>query len=219
MQGDDDRGLYSNTGDNNPFVTSSIGKQQAKLGETTPQIGGKQTTNDSSAMSPKRDEERDSTDYSSLQWSLTESPRKHGMGWYIVGITFIAILSAVAFFVQFFTGEWQFWSTVGLAAIIFLALIVFNKRSARTINYSMDNDGIHINDIDYSYNEFRAFGLADYSDGWTVVLIPVKRLSAATIMMIPEDQSESIVDMLGELLPMEDVKSGFINSLARHLKL
>lgn len=155
-----------------------------------------------------------------IQWSIQDDvQRKRGPLWHIVWIAIIVVSVIVALVVHYFTGWWQLWSEVGLAVIIFLTLILVNRRPVGQIDYSIDNAGLSIGDKLHPFSEFRAFGVANVNGVWMATLIPTKRWAFATTMTLPDDQGEAIVDQLGDQLPMEEISPNLADELSRRLKL
>ena len=155
-----------------------------------------------------------------IEWSAQDSkPQKRSVSWYIIWLLIIITLAGAAFAVHFFTGEWHFWSTVGLAAIVFIALIIIGRTSSAAVtNYAIDGDNIYINNKQHRIDEFRAFGINNDGGNWVVSLIPIKRLSTGMALIIPEDKGEAIIDLLGSRLPMENT-SNIIDQISRRFKL
>jgi hypothetical protein len=214
MQDDDGRN------GKNPFILDSLPHKNAKTVDTiTPPEPHKQLVEEKQTSKVEPDIEKQYTS-DLVQWSASSgNNHKRGVNWYLAGVGVIFALVAVAFVIQFFTNEWQFWTTVGLAIIIFLTLIIVNRRPPELVNYSIDNSGISINSKTYSFDKFRTFGLANDGTTWAATLIPVKHLSAGVTLTVPADQGEIIVDKLGQHLPMENVGGGFINEISRRFKL
>ena len=155
-----------------------------------------------------------------ITWSAKESGgRKRGTLWYLLIIGVILALAGGAFLIWWFTDGWQFWTTVGLAIVIFVTLIIINKQSGQTIGYSLDDNGVTINSNFEPYDSFRAFSVTHDGQDWTVNLIPVKRMSLETTLFVPKDKGEAIVDMLGKYLPMEDSSLHFVDQLSDRFKL
>ena len=113
-----------------------------------------------------------------------------------------------------------------LKAYTFTAVIVVSVialfiyfRTARIVTYSLDNKGLHIDAKLYKYSDFRSFGILDDGKTFSIVLIPKKRFSPSVSMLFPEDLGESIVDIFGQRIPMEEVKLDLIDRLIKRLRI
>ncbi|GHU07583.1 hypothetical protein FACS189431_2380 [Alphaproteobacteria bacterium] len=155
-----------------------------------------------------------------IQWSATEGAnQKRRTAWYLTAAGIVVALAGAAFAIWWFTGEWQFWTTVGLAVLALITLVFVNTRPGHVVSYALDDDGVVVDDKRYPYSAFRAFTIDNDSKNWQAILIPVRRLSLGISFVIPDGQGETIVDQLGAYLPMENTAPDIADRIARQLKL
>ncbi len=137
-----------------------------------------------------------------------------GFLWYIVFI--LAVLALIAADV-FLLKSWTFSVLVVVMAI---ALIVYTRRPPRDIQYALSGrQGLYVGEKLYHLSDFKAFGLIKDGDHHSIMLIPVKRFSPGVSVYFPEEAGEKIVDILGQRLPMEELKLDMIDVIVRQLRL
>jgi hypothetical protein len=167
---------------------------------------------------PQPASEQPAEDPGVISWSSVEhTPKKRSGGWYLAWIGVIAALAIAAFLFHWLAELWHFWSTVGLAIIIFITLIVINRQPNRTVNYELSETRISIDGKALPLSDFRAFSVNNIGT-WVLSLIPVKRVSLSVDIAIPPDRGEQIVDFLGKILPMEQTGANFAERFSETLK-
>jgi hypothetical protein len=155
----------------------------------------------------------------SIRWSATDtSSHDRRRGWHLTWLGIILLLAGGSFAINWFFGIWQMWSTVGLAIIVFIALIIMNRQPSKAINYELTPGEITINDKKYPLSDFRAFSVSSTNNIWLLSLVPTKRVAMPFDIIIPEDKGEDIVDLLGTLMPMEAASANFADKLSSTLK-
>ena len=133
-------------------------------------------------------------------------------GWYIglfvVGIALCGL------------SVWQrWWTFLALVIISIITILTSNLRPPRKINYTLDNQGLHEEKILHKYEDYRAFGILKEGSHFSAILIPRKRLGLSTKIYFPESSGEEIVDILGNRLPMEEVKLDFLDKIVNFLRI
>lgn len=133
--------------------------------------------------------------------------------------------------------EW-FLSLIGIAAILLLldifliksltfgALIVVMavsaiavaRRPPRTLTYLVSPSGIQIDEKQYRFHDFRAFGVIQEGAFYSIRLIPVKRFMPPVNVYFPPEHGEEIVDMFGAILPMEKIEFDFMDKLVEKIR-
>ena len=150
---------------------------------------------------------------SPVSWQGEEYISKdHNVGWYIGLFIIAAALSALAIF---FKG----WTFLALIIVSTITIIVSSSRPPRKIQYTIDNQGITEGKQLYKYDDYRAFGILKEGEHYSAILIPKKRLGLQTKVYFPETNGEAIVDLLGNHLPMEDVKLDFLDKIVIFLRI
>ena len=148
-----------------------------------------------------------------VSWQAEEYiVRDHHLGWYI-GLIIIAItLSALAIFLS----GWTFLILIILSVI---TILIYSLRPPRKIHYKLDNKGLAEDKIFHKYEDFRAFGILNEGSHYSAILIPKKRFSLQVKVYFPEGNGENIVDLLGNHLPMEEIKPDFLDKIVNFLRI
>ena len=148
-----------------------------------------------------------------VSWQAEEYIVKdHNTSWYI-GLFVVAIaLGALAVF-------FQGWTFLALIVISVIAILVFTLRPPRTIEYTIDSEGILEGKTLHKYSDFRAFGIMQEGVHYSAILIPKQRFGMSVKIYFPEGSGEAIVDQLGAHLPMEQVKLDFLDKIVNFLRI
>ncbi|MDB5161991.1 MAG: hypothetical protein JWM52_499 [Candidatus Saccharibacteria bacterium] len=134
--------------------------------------------------------------------------------WFVVFI--IVVLGLISIDI-FFLHSWTF---TGLVVVMAVALVIYTRRPPRDLTYGLSgNQGLYVGEKLYHYDEFKAFGLIKDGEHNSIMLIPRKRFSPGVSVYFPAESGEQIVDMLGQRLPMEDLKLDIIDVVIRKLRL
>ncbi|MDR0887407.1 MAG: hypothetical protein LBM97_01825 [Candidatus Nomurabacteria bacterium] len=142
-----------------------------------------------------------------IAWSAPEYIHSQKTGFWIVTVILIAfILLAISVYFQ----SWTFTILIGVAIF---AGIVHLKSEPRNINYSLSGDSLKINDHNYDLANFKAFGIQNNAEHkvFSIILVPQKRFSGNVILFFPESLGEDIVDLLGTVLPIEDISPDILD--------
>lgn len=154
-----------------------------------------------------------------ISWSsIDENNHKRGKNWYLVWILILIILIGSSLAANLLAGIWQLWTTVGLAIIVFISLVVINKQPGRTIKYELNNRDIIINDKTFPLSDFQAFSVTDHEKSQTISLIPVKRVSIPYDLIVPTKIAGDIIDLLSVKMPMDQTGSNFTDKISSILK-
>lgn len=157
-----------------------------------------------------------------IHWTASESiDHARSKKWYagaaiiaaiiIVGLVVLDIFRIIDLMTMITTGV--------LVIMMLIAVFMVTKKPVREIDYILTESGLTIAGQLHPFNEFRGFGVRHQGALWQLVLLPVKRFGLSVTMFIHEDQGEEIVDTLGMILPMEDVKTDLIDNITRRLKI
>lgn len=112
------------------------------------------------------------------------------------------------------------WSFSLLIFVMAIALIVYIRRPPRTITYALSPaQGLYVGERLYHFDDFKAFGLIEDTGHFSIMLIPRKRFAPGVSVYFPEGAGERIVDILGQRLPMENLKLDLVDVLVRKLRL
>lgn len=133
--------------------------------------------------------------------------------WFIVFTVAVIILIAAAIFLI------QSVTFAVLVPVMAVALLVYSHRPPRILNYTLSQQGLHINDRLYPFAQFKGFGVIHDGDEYSVMLIPIKRFQPGVSVYFPEEAGEAIVDMLGARLPMQELHLDAVDKIIRKLRI
>jgi len=134
--------------------------------------------------------------------------------WFVIFAIIILGFIAIDFF---FLKSWTF---SVLVIVMAAAVIVYINRPPRILTYGLSaQQGLYIGEKLYHLNDFRAFGLIQDGEHNSIMLIPVKRFAPGVSVYFPEEAGEEIVDILGQRLPMENLKLDVVDVIVRKLRL
>lgn len=148
-----------------------------------------------------------------ITWQAEEYITKSHNGWWYFGLAIVTIgFSALAIWLQG-------WTFLALIIVSVITILVFTLRPPRKIRYSLTSTGLTEGKIKHPFTDFRAFGIAKEDSHYFAVLIPKKRFGINIKVYFPEGSGEAIVDALGARLPMEEVKSDFLDKIVDFLRI
>ncbi|MBR2754071.1 hypothetical protein IKD82_02850 [Candidatus Saccharibacteria bacterium] len=149
----------------------------------------------------------------SVSWQAEEYiVRDHSTLWYLGLLIVGGGLSALAILLGWYT-------FLALIILSCISILIFTLRPPRIIHYSLDQDGLTEEKRLHKYEEFKAFGILKEGEHFSAVLIPKKRFSISTKVYFPSNNGEAIVDILGNHLPMEEVKLDFLDKIVNFLRI
>lgn len=152
-----------------------------------------------------------------VQWVAKEYLHiDKGTGWYVLfGIVVAGFIALDVFLVR----SWLYTFSI-LIIIMAISLVVYVRRPPRDVQYSLSGrQGLYVGEKLYHLTDFKAFGLIKDGDQNSILLIPVKRFAPGVSVYFPEEVGERIVDILGQRLPMEELKLDAVDILVRKLRL
>lgn len=152
---------------------------------------------------------------STVAWTAQEyiHPDKSPL-WFIVFV--VVVLGLVALDI-FLLQSWTFSALVIVAAI---AVIIYTRRPPRMLSYGLSGShGFNVGDRLYHFEEFKAFGIIRDGEHNSIMLLPRRRFAPGVSVYFPDEAGEKIVDILGQRLPMEDLKLDLVDQLIRKLRL
>ena len=149
-----------------------------------------------------------------VHWQAKEyiAPEKNAMWYILLGVVVIGVIALDILFLKSYTVS-------ALFVAIAVAIVVMSVRPPRDIDYTLSDKGIHIGGQLYSLADYRAFGVLHDGKENSIMLIPVKRFRPGLSVYFPVEQGEQIVDILGQKLPMEELRLDFVDKIVRWLRL
>jgi len=148
-----------------------------------------------------------------VAWSAPEYIHSKKSGFWVISII-LAVFILIAISIYF-----QAWTFTILIGVGIFAAVVHMKSKPRNINYSLSSEELRINDRGYKLDTFKGFGIQEDAEkkAFSIVLEPTKKLAGNVIIYFPEGSGEEIVDVLGGVLPMNDVRPDMLDRLLRML--
>lgn len=137
-----------------------------------------------------------------------------GGWWYVLFVLVVLALIAVDIFLL------RSWTFSVLVVVMAIAVVVYIRRPPRTLTYGLSpKQGLYVGERLYHFDEFKSFGLIRDGEHFSIMLIPRKRFAPGVSVYFPEDAGERIVDILGQRLPMQELKLDIIDVIVRKLRL
>jgi len=173
-----------------------------------------QTPNQSVAQSSQPAVD-DTTDNPPITWSAQEYVHiDKGIGWFFLFALVVLALVAIDIF---FIKSWTFSALVIVMAV---AIIIYIRRPPRVLTYALSPvQGLYVGERLYIFDDFRAFGLIKDGENHSIMLIPRKRFAPGVSVFFPEEAGERIVDILGQRLPIQELKLDIVDAVVRKLRL
>lgn len=148
-----------------------------------------------------------------VSWTAHEYlHQEKGAVWFVVFSIVMAALIGLSIWMQA-------WSFTALIVVIAFIVIVYLRRPPRELSYTLNEEGLLIDNHLYKYENFKAFGVVQDGEEYSVMLIPTQRFQPSVTVYFPEEAGEDIVDVLGSRLPMKDLKLDAVDRLVRLLRL
>lgn len=134
--------------------------------------------------------------------------------WYVIFTLVVLGFVAASIFLL------QSWTFAALVIVMAVSLIIYMRRPPRTLTYALSpTQGLYIGERLYHFDDYKSFGLIQDAGEHSVMLIPRKRFSPGVSVYFPEEAGERIVDILGQRLPMENLKLDVVDIIVRKLRL
>lgn len=179
--------------------------------EETPDI----SEDDASGPSPGQLADEDTPDNPPITWTAQEYVHiDKGPWWFILFALIVFGFIALDVFLL------HAWTLSALVIVMAIAVIIYIRRPPRTISYALSpKQGLYIGEELRTFDEFKAFGLIQDGENHSIMLIPRKRFAPGVSVFFPDEAGERIVDILGQRLPMENLKLDVVDVIVRALRL
>ncbi len=148
-----------------------------------------------------------------IEWTASEyiaNPKN--AGWFAALIFASLVLAAIVFAI---TEE-----LVPTAVIVIVGILfgIFAARQPRTLEYRIDNTGLHIGPKFYPYGAFKAFSVANEHAIGYIQLLPLRRFMPPLIIHYPPDDEDRIAEVLASYLPYEEHRHDVVESIAKKFR-
>lgn len=147
-----------------------------------------------------------------LTWNAPEFTfvNKPG-GWFAILALFFVIMIAIAVWTKQ-------WLSIGLFALMGVALGIYANRKPRTLNYTITTHGVYVGDKAYPFDSFSAFyEVSDYGQR-VFELVPAKRFGTLISLPVSEDHEDSLESLIGTVLPKTPARNDVIDRFFRYLR-
>lgn len=182
--------------------------------EVQPQDDSNEPEGDFSEEEPDLSDDTNEDGSVLLRWQGSEYlAHDRGKGWYVIMAVVVLILIALAILVL------KSVTFAILVPVMAIALFIYTHRTPELLNYTLSHKGLHINDKLYTYDRFKSFGVMQYGEINSIVLIPRKRFQIGQTVYFPAEVGEQLVDMFAARLPMKEVKPDAIDKLLARLRI
>lgn len=150
-----------------------------------------------------------------VQWSAQEyiSTDKTPVWYALLGVFVVGGILLDYFILH------TFFTVSMLVVVIAIVLIVMHVRPARMINYTLDQEGLRVDEQLYPLSDYKAFGVIHDGKENSVHLIPIKRFKPSLQVYFPVESGERIVDSLASRLPMEELHLDFVDQIVKIFRL
>jgi len=150
-----------------------------------------------------------------VTWSAEEYVHiDKGYVWYILFALVILVFIAVGILLL------RAYTFSVLVIVMAIAIVIYIRRPPRTLTYALSpQQGLYVGEKLYHFEDFKAFGLIRDGEHHSIMMIPRKRFAPGVSVYFPEESGEKIVDILGQRLPMQELKLDIIDVVVRKLRL
>lgn len=148
-----------------------------------------------------------------IRWQASEYIHHEKQALWFIGLVVVSlVLVLLSVFLM------KSWSFTALVVVMAVAVGYLAMRPPRIMEYQLTAQGIQIDEKHFHYSDFRSFGIINEGPLYSVVLTPNKRFMPQVTMYFPRELGEQIIDMLGGMIPMEDIRLDTIDRLVRKLR-
>jgi hypothetical protein len=154
-----------------------------------------------------------SEDFQPIQWRASEYVHHEKQGMWFIGLALIsAVLVAVAILLV------HSYTFAVLVVVMAVAVGYMAGRPPQEVSYQLTSQGLMIGDKAFSYHDFSSFGVINEGPLYSIILLPTRRFMPSVSIYFPENLGEQIVDILGAVLPMRDIRPDVVDRLSRKLR-
>ena len=149
-----------------------------------------------------------------IQWQAPEYVQERRSPWWFIGfwVVVIILMLAAIFIIRSI-------SFAVLVPAMAAALMIYSHRPPRTLSYVLSSKGLYINEKLHPLAEFRSFGVVQDESIPSLMLLPVQRFRPGLSVHFPSEAGETIVDMLGSRIPMQEIKLDAFDKIIQKLHI
>lgn len=148
-----------------------------------------------------------------VSWTAQEFvEHERNASWYLILGVGAVVLAAI---VLILTRD-----KITVAMILIVALIFgsFARKKPRTLEYSLDGDGITLGAKKYPYSLFKSFSVSEEGPLHSLILMPLKRFMPLISVYYPSDNEEKILQKIANFLPFEEHKQDFVDKMMNKIR-
>lgn len=151
------------------------------------------------------------------EWQAPEFAYTHKpAGWYAAVVAFFAGLIVLAFF--FVAGDIQKWTTIGLLAVMAVAVSIWANRKPAVLQYRITTYGLEVGKRKHLFDDFRAFyEYMDYNQP-SIDLVPGKRFGTLVSLPLATNEADQIEETISHMIPKIEHSEDIIDKLFRRLR-
>lgn len=131
--------------------------------------------------------------------------------WYLVMWIIAAILAGILAFLQQ-------WLSIAVIVMMAAAIQVHTRRHPRTLQYSIDDDGVTIGQKHLPYNHFKSFSIFKDMAWYSIDLEPAKRFVPRLTLICENDDIDTIERILSSHMPRLDRQLDVVEKASRYLR-
>lgn len=148
-----------------------------------------------------------------VHWTASEfvSHEKNG-GWYVVLFVAALLIAAVTFVITK-----EIFSII-VVAVLAIAVAVFGALKPRTLDYSIESDGITVGEKHFGFETFRSFAIIEDGPVPSIQLLPQKRFMVPITMYFDPNDGDTIVETLGQFLPFEHKERDMVDKISSRIR-
>lgn len=156
--------------------------------------------------------ETETAPHQSYTWEASEYIyHEKSAGWYAALWLIAAVLCGILGFLQQ-------WLSIVVVVVMAIAIMVYTRKHPRTLQYTLDEDGIIIERKELPYTNFRSFSILQDMAWYSIDLEPAKRFVPRLTLICENDDVEKIEQILSSHLPRVDRELDFIERASRYLR-
>ncbi len=151
------------------------------------------------------------------EWQAPEFAYTHKpAGWYAAVVAFFAGLMVLAFF--FVGSDIQKWTTIGLLAVMAVAISIWANRKPAVLQYRITTYGLEVGKRKHLFDDFRAFyEYMDYNQP-SIDLVPGKRFGTLVSLPLATNEADQIEETISHMIPKIEHSEDIIDKLFRRLR-
>jgi hypothetical protein len=148
-----------------------------------------------------------------VRWSASEFiAHQKTMGWYLILIMVTIIVSGIVFLLT------RQYISAGVIIVLAITFGVYGSVAPRSLDYSVDSQGITVDKKHYSYELFKLVQRLEGGVVPSITFIPVKRFAVPLTIYLSPEQEAQILDIVSDFLPIEIKQVEAIDRLVSRLR-